>query len=138
MPNDSMSIQSGLGALYNDMAAGAHSGNASDSMTYAQRTIVGTTGQQRWGEGGVSPVKLGTAMHMPQYSPLSQIAFGPFDANNRNWTNLFHPQPPTADKTPRPDWNAFDTLNNWPMRAASGLRTTIFGGPQQASPKGKA
>lgn len=92
-------------------------------------------GQARFGGSGASPVLTGSRMYRPQYMPLAQVAFPAYDAAHRTVSNLFHPLPPTGDAAPRPDWNPFASLQNFPMRAYTGLRTTIFGGPRTPGPR---
>jgi hypothetical protein len=113
---------------------------ASDSYTadHDMWVLAGRTGGQQFIGGAASPVAIGDNLYRPQYAPLSKVAFAPYEIAHRTWTNLFHPQPVTADRTPRPDWNPFRMLRNWPMQAAAGLRYTVFGGPQTPSPRGRA
>jgi hypothetical protein len=105
-----------------------------NDAAYAPVTIVsGSAGQQVFAPAGpVSPA----ALHAPQYSPLNAVAYPAFDELHRDWTNLFHPLPPTAASAPAPDANPFATLRNWGMQAVAGLRVTVFGRPQSPSLKG--
>lgn len=113
---------------------------ASDSFAafHGPIALAGSPYQMRQVTPDPSPVVLGDKFYRPQYVPLSQVAFAAYDATHRTWKSLFHPLPVTADRTPRPDWNIYQTLQNWPMKAVSGLRITIYGGPQAPSPKGSA
>jgi hypothetical protein len=110
--------------------------SSSVTATLENRVIGGPAGQQRF-LSGAAPVVVGSAMFQRADAPLAQVAFAPFDATHRTFQNLFHRPAPTDDATPRPDWNVFATLQNWPMKAVAGLRTTIFGGPQSPRPTGK-
>lgn len=109
----------------------------SDAYTAGMVAMRSTgAGQSAFRGAGASPVATGSRMYRPQYTPLAQVAFPVYDAAHRTWQNLFHPLPPTADAVPRPDWNPFASLQNFPMKAYAGLRVTVFGGPRTTSVKG--
>lgn len=101
--------------------------------------IGGTAGMQRK-IGGGAPVAMRTDhIAAPQYTPLSRVAFAPYDASHRTLSNLFHPPAPTDLATPMPDvWNPFTSLRNWPSRAYAGLKISVFPGPRAPTPKGRS